>query len=107
VFAEQGSTAIRILAFGVFVNAVAHVPSGVITAMGRPDVVAKFHILELFIHVPAAWFLITHFGIAGAAAAWTFRVTVDAALLFFTALRMLKHIPKTMPDTLDPLPILR
>jgi O-antigen/teichoic acid export membrane protein len=107
VFADQGSTAIRILAFGVFVNAVAHVPSGVITAMGRPDVVAKFHILELFIHVPAAWFLITHFGIAGAAAAWTFRVTLDAALLFFTALRMLKHIPKTMPDTLDPLPILR
>jgi hypothetical protein len=34
-------------------------------------------------------------------------VTVDAALLFFTALRMLKHIPKTMPETLDPLPVLR
>ncbi|HZK77487.1 MAG TPA: flippase, partial [Gemmatimonadaceae bacterium] len=30
VFAEHGSTAIRILALGVFVNAVAHVPSGVI-----------------------------------------------------------------------------
>ena len=107
VFAANGSTAIRILAFGVFINALAHVPSGVITAMGRPDVVARFHIIELFIHVPAAWFLITHFGVAGAAAAWTFRVTVDAALLFFMALRMLKEFPKSLPpDTVDPLPIL-
>ncbi len=108
VFAEHGATAIRILALGVFVNAVAHVPSGVITAMGRPDVVAKFHIIELFIHVPAAWFLITHFGVAGAAAAWTFRVIVDASLLFFTALRMLRDIPQVVPpDALEPSPILR
>jgi O-antigen/teichoic acid export membrane protein len=107
VFAEHGSTAIRILALGVFINALAHVPSGVITAMGHPDVVARFHIFELFIHVPAAWFLITHFGIPGAAMAWTFRVTVDAALLFFTALRMLKDFPDTTPPgALDPSPIL-
>ena len=108
VFAEHGATAIRILALGVFVNAAAHVPSGVITAMGRPDVVAKFHIIELFIHVPAAWFLITHFGVAGAAAAWTFRVIVDASLLFFTALRMLRDIPQVVPpDAFEPSPILR
>lgn len=106
VFAENGSTAIRILAFGVFVNAIAHVPSGVITAMGRPDVVARFHIFELFIHVPAAWLLITRYGIAGAAAAWTLRVSVDAALLFFTAIRMLKNNPTIPPDMLEPLPIL-
>jgi len=107
-FAEHGSTAIRILALGVFVNAVAHVPSGVITAMGRPDVVAKFHILELIIHVPAAWFLITRFGVPGAAAAWTFRVMVDASLLFFTAFRMLRDSPGAMPPgKLEPSPILR
>ena len=107
-FAEHGASAIRILALGVFINAVAHVPSGVITAMGRPDVVAKFHIIELVIHVPAAWFLITHFGIPGAAAAWTFRVIVDAALLFVTALRMLRDTPDAMPPgTLEPSPILR
>ena len=86
----------------------AHVPSGVITAMGRPDVVAKFHIIELFIHVPAAWFLITRFGVAGAAAAWTFRVMVDASLLFFTAMRLLRDIPQVVPpDGLEPSPILR
>ncbi|MEP6506620.1 MAG: flippase [Gemmatimonadales bacterium] len=93
-FAERGSTAIRILALGVFINSMAHVPSGVITAMGRPDVVAKFHIIELFIHVPAAWFLITRFGISGAASAWTFRVMVDATLLFITQAKLLRDVPR-------------
>ena len=106
-FAANGSTAIRILALGVFINAVAHVPSGIITAMGRPDIVAKFHIAELFVHVPAAWFLITHFGVPGAAAAWTFRVIIDAILLFITAMRMLRDHPNVLPpDRLEISPFL-
>ena len=107
-FAEHGAMAIRILAVGVFVNALAHVPSGIVTAMGRPDVVAKFHMAELVFHVPAAWFLITRFGVPGAAAAWTLRVIVDAILLFITSLRMLRdhhaHVP---PDSLEPSPLMR
>ncbi len=107
-FAEHGSMAIRILAVGVFVNAVAHVPSGIITAMGRPDVVAKFHVIELVIHVPIAWFLITRFGVPGAAGAWTLRVSFDAALLFVTCLRML-HDQRALqpPDRLEPSPLMR
>jgi O-antigen/teichoic acid export membrane protein len=82
-FAEQGRTVIRILALGVFVNALAHVPSGFLTALGRPDTIAKFHVAELVVHLPLAWFLIVHFGIVGAAVAWTIRVTIDACLLFW------------------------
>ncbi len=108
VFAEYGALAIRILAVGVFVNAVAHVPSGIITAMGHPEVVAKFHILELAVHVPMAWFLITRFGVPGAAAAWTVRVTFDAILLFVTAHRMLgARQPTSPPDQLEPSPSMR
>ncbi len=107
-FAEHGALAIRILAVGVFVNALAHVPSGIITAMGRPDVVAKFHMAELVFHVPVAWFLITRFGVPGAAAAWTFRVIVDATVLFITSLRMLRdqHAP-VPPDALQASPLMR
>jgi O-antigen/teichoic acid export membrane protein len=89
VFAEQGGLAIRILAFGVLANAVAHVPSSFIAALGRPDISAKFHVLELALHVPLAWWLITHYGVTGAAIAWTTRVTFDATLLFFAAARVL------------------
>lgn len=89
-FAAQGGLAIRILAFGVLANAVAHVPSSFIAALGRPEISAKFHLLELAIHVPLAWWLITRYGVTGAALAWTIRVTFDAALLFTAASRVLR-----------------
>lgn len=88
-FAEQGGLAIRILAFGVLANAAAHVPSSFIAALGRPEISAKFHLLELALHLPLAWWLITRYGVTGAALAWTLRVTFDAALLFAAASRVL------------------
>ena len=89
-FAEQGGLALRILAFGVLANAAAHVPSSFIAALGRPEISAKFHLLELALHLPLAWWLITSYGVTGAALAWTLRVTFDAALLFAAASRVLK-----------------
>lgn len=88
-FAEQGGTAVRILAFGVLMNSLAHIPSSFIVAMGRPDVNAKFHMIELLVHLPIAWLLIHRFGVTGAAIAWTIRVTFDAGLLFIAAARIL------------------
>jgi O-antigen/teichoic acid export membrane protein len=89
-FADQAGTAVRVLAFGVFLNSLAHIPSSFNVAMGRPDINAKFHMLELVIHVPIAWFLVRRFGVTGAALAWTFRVTFDAALMFLGATRLLR-----------------
>lgn len=88
-FAANGGTAVRILAFGVLMNSLAHVPSSFIVAIGRPDVNAKFHMLELLIHLPVAWWLIHRFGVTGAAIAWTIRVTFDAGLLFTALSRLL------------------
>jgi O-antigen/teichoic acid export membrane protein len=88
-YAEQGGTAVRVLAFGVLMNSLAHIPSSFIVAMSRPDINAKFHMLELAAHLPIAWLLINQFGVTGAAIAWTIRVTFDAALLFTGISRLL------------------
>lgn len=88
-FAQHGGLAVRILALGVFLNSMSHVPSSFIVALGRPDINAKFHAAELVIHVPLAWWLITMYGVPGAAAAWTIRVAIDATLLFVAAGRLL------------------
>ena len=93
-FAEKSGTALQILAAGVLVNGLAHVPSAFLAAVGRPDVSAKFHVAELVIHVPLAYWLIRNFGITGAAAAWTFRVAIDAGLLFSAGSRIIRQ-----PDT--------
>jgi O-antigen/teichoic acid export membrane protein len=88
-FAVESGRALQILAAGVLVNGLAHVPSAFLSAVGRPDVNAKFHVLELVIHVPLAYWLIRNFGITGAATAWTVRVTLDAALLFAAGSRLI------------------
>jgi O-antigen/teichoic acid export membrane protein len=104
VFAREGELAIRILAIGVLLNAAAHVPSGFITALGRPDIIAKLHVAELALHVPLAWYLIRHFGVGGAALAWSIRVGFDAGLLFIMSRRVLRDFLPTQaaPGELAP-----
>lgn len=89
-YAAHGGLALRILALGVLINAVAHVPYTFLEASGRPDVPAKFHLLELAIHIPLAWYLVGAFGITGAAVAWTVRVTIDTVLLLGAARRIVR-----------------
>ena len=80
-YADQSTLALQILAAGVFMNSLAHVPFSCLRALGRPDLTAKFHLVELPIHLVVAWFLVGRYGVTGAAMAWTLRVTLDAALL--------------------------
>ncbi len=89
-YAAAGTVALRILAVGVLINAIAHIPYTFLEASGRPDVPAKFHLAELAIHVPLAWYLVGAFGITGAAVAWTLRVTLDTTLLLIAAKRIVR-----------------
>lgn len=87
-YAARSTLALQILAVGVLANAAAHVPFGLLQSMGRPDLPARFHLLELPIQIVAAWLLVARFGITGAALAWTGRVVLDAALLFAASARL-------------------
>jgi len=80
-YAANGATALAILAAGVLVNGLAYLPSAYLLARGRPDIPAMFHLIELPLYAAAAWVLIEAYGVAGAALAWTLRVTLDAVLL--------------------------
>jgi O-antigen/teichoic acid export membrane protein len=88
--AAAAGVAVRILAVGLLFNAAALVPTTFIAAFGRPDLSAKFHMLELVIYIPLAWWLVSQFGIVGAATAWSIRVSFDAALLFGAAYKLLR-----------------
>jgi O-antigen/teichoic acid export membrane protein len=87
-FAERATGVLQILALGVLINSMAYVPFSLLQATGRPDLTAKFHLLELPLYAGLAWILIGQMGIVGAALAWTARVSVDAALLFGAAWRL-------------------
>jgi len=84
-FAGHGSDVMRLLLIGVLMNGLAQIPSGLVQAANRPDLTAKFHIAEAPIYFLALFLLLPRFGVAGAAVAWTLRVTLDAAALFTAA----------------------
>jgi O-antigen/teichoic acid export membrane protein len=84
-FPQRSAPVLRMLAIGVFVNGLAHVPFALIQGVGRPDLTAKLHLAELPLYLAGLWLLTTSHGITGAALAWTARVTADAVLLFAIA----------------------
>jgi O-antigen/teichoic acid export membrane protein len=71
----------QILCIGVFANAVGSMFYALIQAKGRSDLTAKLHMIELPVYVAALLFLLTKFGITGAAWAWVGRMVVDAMVL--------------------------
>jgi O-antigen/teichoic acid export membrane protein len=89
VFAQNSFHVLQWLAVGVLVSGLANVPFAMLQGLGRPDVTAKLHMIELPIYVAALWGLTKMYGIEGAAIAWTIRATVDALMLFILANRFL------------------
>jgi O-antigen/teichoic acid export membrane protein len=95
VFASRSFLVLEWLAAGVLINSLAHVPSSMIQAIGRPEVNAMIHVLELPLYLALAWWMISHHGILGAAIAWVARVTVDAICFFAVGYRVLPCSPFT------------
>lgn len=84
-FAQNSTAVLHILAVGLLANALATIPFGAIQGVGRADVTAKFHLIQLPVYLFLLWYGVTHWGIVGAALAWTTRVTADFLMLSFYA----------------------
>lgn len=79
---------LQLLALGKLINSVSQVPSSAIQAMGRPDITAKLHLIELPVYLVMLWFFINSMGIVGAAVAWLVRVVIDSSLYFLIFYRL-------------------
>jgi O-antigen/teichoic acid export membrane protein len=88
-FARYSTPVLQCLAIGVFINSFAQVLFTLVQGIGRPDLSAKLHLLELPVYLPVLWWAIHRHGIVGAAIVWTGRVAVDGALLFWLSSRFL------------------
>jgi O-antigen/teichoic acid export membrane protein len=95
-FADEGALALQILAVGALINSLAFVPYHLLRGLGRPDLTAKFHLLEVPLYVALAWFLVTAFGLPGAALAWSLRVSLDFLLLILAACWISRTSPRLL-----------
>ena len=84
-FATHAASVGVILLIGIWPNSLAFIPYSHLQATERPDLVAKFHAIELLPFLGVLWVGLHTFGLSGAAWAWTLRVAVDAVLLFAVA----------------------
>jgi O-antigen/teichoic acid export membrane protein len=72
-----------VISISVLINGLAYVPYAFLDARGRPDLTAKFHLIEILPHVALLWFLLHRFGLIGGAWAVVLVSIFDAALLFW------------------------
>lgn len=82
-FSLKSSAVMAVLTLGVLLNSLAQVPYAIVQASGRPDVTAKFHLLELVPYLALVWWATSNYGILGTAVVWLLRVVADAFLLFW------------------------
>jgi O-antigen/teichoic acid export membrane protein len=98
-FAQHSTRVFQWLALGVLVNALGYVPFSFLQGVGRPDLTAKLHLLELPVYLGALLWLIHAEGIEGAAIAWGGRTLFDAIALFLMARRFLPDGSPVTPRT--------
>lgn len=94
-FAQQSTAVLQWLAVGVFINGYAQVPFAYIQGVGRADITAKLHLLELPVYILLLLWLLNMLGITGVAIAWLLRAIMDAALLTWMAHRLGKGAATT------------
>jgi O-antigen/teichoic acid export membrane protein len=95
-FARHGTRVLQWLAVGVFFHSLAIIAFALVQAVGRPDLTAKLHFIEMPCYLITVWWLIATRGIEGAAIAWVARVITDTFFLFAFAYRLLPIIPKVI-----------
>lgn len=95
VFAQQSARVGQVILLGFWINSFAKIPYAQLQARGRPDLVAKCHLIEVLPYLGLLYLGLSTLGLVGAAAAFALRVLVDFGLLaslagnLQTAIRML------------------
>jgi O-antigen/teichoic acid export membrane protein len=79
----------QLLAVGVLITGLSNVPFALIQAVGRPDLTARLHLIELPLYVLAILFMARRYGIEGVAIVWIVRGIADTTVLFLLAKSLL------------------
>ena len=91
-FAREGATTLRIVAVGILTNSAARVPFTLLQSAGKSRLTAAIHLAELPVYLIIVWQLTKSYGLAGAAAAWTIRVTIDLICMLIAAGRITSEL---------------
>jgi O-antigen/teichoic acid export membrane protein len=80
-FAQQSATVGQVVLLGFWANSFAFIPYAQLQARGRPDLVAKCHLLEVLPYFGLLYLGLNTFGLIGLAVAFALRALVELLLL--------------------------
>ncbi|MBO6650278.1 MAG: flippase [Balneola sp.] len=89
-FARESYVVLQVVTVGALFNFLARIPFSFIQGVGRPDITAKFHLIELPIFLTLLVMLTENFGIVGAAYASAIRMVLDFVLLHVYSIKQFK-----------------
>ena len=95
-FADKSTLIFQIFAISILINFLALVPFTFLQGIGRPDLPAKFHLVEFPIYILILWHLTKSYGISGSAVAWGIRVTFDFGLLYLWSSKFLSKFQQIL-----------
>ena len=84
-FAANANVSAQLLLLGFWIFGISRVPYIQLVATGRPDVAAKFHLVELVPYLMLLYAGLHFFALPGAAAAFCLRCFADCVLFMFIA----------------------
>jgi O-antigen/teichoic acid export membrane protein len=96
-YARRSAPLLYILVGGFSLNALALIPYRLLTALGRADLNARYHLAELVPYLAGATALVYYFGTTGAALAWSLRLAAGMVWCFFIVWRITGMLPNPLP----------
>lgn len=86
-FALHSAAVLQVLTVGILFNGCAQVPSNLIQSVGRADLTARLHLLEVLPYVAVMCWATAAWGILGTAVVWSARTAIDLFCLLALARR--------------------
>ena len=79
-----------IFSIALFFNSLAQLTNAFLLAKGKPNIPAKFHLIEFLVYMPMCVIATQRFGLNGAAITWMFRVILDYGLQQWAVIRIIR-----------------
>lgn len=88
MFASHSVQVLQLLAVATLIGSTGWLPTALVEAADRPDLIAKLHLIEAPLYLLLIWYLTLRFGVTGAALASTLRCAGLVAVTFVIAVRV-------------------
>jgi O-antigen/teichoic acid export membrane protein len=96
-FASYSAPVAQILLIGAWANGLGFIPYALMQGQGRPDLVAKIHIVEVLPFLAVLYVVVAKFGLPGAAFAWSLRTLIDCILMLWFGRCWTRYLSRVLP----------